>query len=65
MHVAGFTLGDWFDYNAGFEDFAAVKLDEDGEPQWGWQVRMTSDMPQALRGIEEETSTTHPLLPSS
>lgn len=38
-YAVGTTLGDWFNFNVGEEDFAAVKLGGDGEPQWGWQVR--------------------------
>lgn len=38
--VAGSTEESWFSGSAvGQEDFAAVKLDSDGEVLWSWQVR--------------------------
>lgn len=38
---AGFTKGDWIGVNANedFEDFAAVKLDSEGDEVWRYQVR--------------------------
>ncbi|CAN0100846.1 unnamed protein product, partial [Sphacelaria rigidula] len=35
--MAGHTAGDWDEVNAGEEDFAAVKLDQDGLELWRWQ----------------------------
>ncbi|CAN0006742.1 unnamed protein product, partial [Sphacelaria rigidula] len=35
--LAGYTEGDWFSTNKGSADFAAVKLDADGEVLWSWQ----------------------------
>lgn len=40
--MAGHTAGDWDEVNAGEEDFAAVKLDQDGLELWRWQVRCGS-----------------------
>lgn len=39
IYIAGYTLGDWAGTNAGDEDFAAAKLDADGNEIWRWQVK--------------------------
>lgn len=39
--AAGYTAGIWSGTNAGDEDFAAVKLDKDGNEVWRWQVGAT------------------------
>lgn len=39
IYLAGFTAGDWAGSNAGLDDFAAAKLDSDGNEIWRWQVR--------------------------
>lgn len=37
--MAGYTSGDWDgEVHAGGDDFAAVKLDADGNEVWRWQV---------------------------
>lgn len=36
--LAGHTDGLWSDFKAGGEDFAALKLDENGTELWRWQV---------------------------
>lgn len=40
VFLAGTTFGDWNDTNAGDSDFAAAKLDADGNEVWRWQVRL-------------------------
>lgn len=37
--LAGSTSGDWQGNNLGKSDFAAVKLDADGNLLWKWQAR--------------------------
>lgn len=39
--IAGGSRGDWGGPNAGSGDFAAVKLDENGDEVWRWQVTRT------------------------
>lgn len=39
IYLAGYTTGNWSDINVGHEDFAAAKLDADGNEIWRWQVR--------------------------
>lgn len=41
IFAGGNTEASWFDDTAGSEDFVAVKLDDVGDFQWGWQVRMS------------------------
>lgn len=36
--LAGHTEGEWSTTSAGYFDFAAVKVDADGEEVWRWQV---------------------------
>lgn len=36
--IAGYTDGDWAEGSAGGEDFAAVKIANDGTTLWRWQV---------------------------
>lgn len=40
VFLAGTTYGDWYGVNVGGRDFAAAKLDADGNPEWRWQVRL-------------------------
>ncbi|CAM9957439.1 unnamed protein product, partial [Laminaria digitata] len=40
VFLAGNTYGDWNGANAGLSDFAAAKLDADGNEVWRWQVRL-------------------------
>ena len=41
--LAGTTRGDWGGPNAGDVDFAALKLDADGNVIWKWQVSKATD----------------------
>lgn len=43
VYLAGYTRGDWSATNAGYMDFAAVKLHADGVEEWRWQVSYTVD----------------------
>lgn len=40
VFLAGYTLGNWGDVNAGRSDFAVVKIDADGNEIWRLQVRV-------------------------
>ena len=40
--LAGSTQGDWNSVNAGDRNFAALKLDTDGNVMWKWQVSETT-----------------------
>ena len=37
--LAGASSGNWSGLNRGGQDFAAVKIDSDGNEIWRWQVR--------------------------
>lgn len=40
--LAGSTTGVWSEHNIGLKDFAASKLDSDGNLVWTWQVNCDS-----------------------
>lgn len=52
--LAGSTDGDWGTVSSGGHDFAAVKLDADGNELWRWQVR--EDFLEGLADIRSRTS---------
>jgi len=39
--AVGETYGSWDGVNAGFDDFAAVRLDASGDEIWRYQVNLT------------------------
>jgi len=39
--AVGETYGSWDGLNAGFDDFAAVRLDASGDEIWRYQVNLT------------------------
>lgn len=51
---AGTTFGDWVQVSVGSWDFAAMKMDVDGNVLWTWQVRRNAEERESERqGIEE------------
>lgn len=46
--LAGTTDGDYAETNAGAQDFAVVKLTEEGVLDWTWQVWSLKTTPKAL-----------------
>ena len=51
--LAGSTYGDWNGSNAGNSDFAAVKLDADGNVIWKWQVSKATSKTLTKRKTSE------------
>lgn len=53
--IAGATWGYWSGINAGMNDFAAAKLDTNGNEIWRWQVRWYT-MLATERGLRSMTA---------
>lgn len=49
--LAGYTSGAWADTNKGPNDFAAIKLDSDGNEIWKWQVRVPDAQDSTACGV--------------
>ena len=52
--LAGITYGDWNGANAGDRDFAALKLDADGNVIWKWQVSKATGKPLTEQNTSDD-----------